>query len=266
MSATLGGLIKDYRIQRGIQQLEIAYKIGWKDATILSRIEQGVTKTPSRQVIDKICAAMELEEEEKNNLLYVGGYIPTDIEVEEMRKKMTPIINEFKYPVLMEDFTWRCLYTNEAGRYFEYKNEEEENFILTHKPNAIEYNLQEDYFKSKFPSIITEEDKKEFFIGITAQFLNEQRHRTNQKWYMDLMKRLMENPYFRMIYKEAVKIPSSTLVLDITKQTVTHRKKPDIVLSFFMFSVPILSDKRFFLEYHVPADTETFNYYEKDNH
>lgn len=263
MSATLGGLIKDYRIQRGIQQLEIAYKIGWKDATILSRIEQGVTKTPSREVIDKICSAMELEEEEKNNLLYVGSYVPTSEEINNIRNKMDPIINNYLYPILIEDFTWRVVHENEAARHLEYKDENEAKWVDENLPNALEYNFQEEYHNAKFPKNIKEEDKIEFLTAITAQFLSEQKERSNQRWYKDLMTKLMRNPRFRNIYQTAIKIDTSTIVRDYSKQTVAHRRNPNKILSYFMFNVPLMTDARFFLEFQVPADIETFKYYEE---
>lgn len=46
MSATLGGLLKDYRLQKNLSQLEIAFAMGWKEPSRLSRIEQGKIGNP----------------------------------------------------------------------------------------------------------------------------------------------------------------------------------------------------------------------------
>jgi len=35
MSATLGGLIKDYRLQKNISQIEIAFVLGWREPSRL---------------------------------------------------------------------------------------------------------------------------------------------------------------------------------------------------------------------------------------
>ena len=66
INSTLGGLIKDYRLQKGISQLDIAFSLGWKETSRLSRIEQGRTEKPDRELLDKIIRALNLEEEEKN--------------------------------------------------------------------------------------------------------------------------------------------------------------------------------------------------------
>ena len=77
MSATLGGYIKDLRLQKNISQLEIAFALGWKEPSRLSRIEQGKVGNPPRELIDKLIDAMTLSEEEKNQLLVIGNYLPT---------------------------------------------------------------------------------------------------------------------------------------------------------------------------------------------
>ena len=261
MSATLGGLIKDYRLQKNIPQLEIAYKIGWKDATILSRIEKGVTKQPSREIIDKLCDAMHLDNTEKSNILLAGCYVPTKEEVESIRTITTPIINQYRYPIIVEDFTWRVVHENKAGEHLEYRDQEEVDKADITIPSALEYNFDDLYMADKFPASI-EKDKKEFLISITAQFISEHKNRSNQKWYKDTLKRLMAKPTFREIYQEALKYDENELILDYTKQTVAHRRNQDCLLSFYMFTVPILSDVRFFLEFHIPANKETYLYYE----
>jgi len=49
LTATLGGLIKDYRIKKRLSQLEVSLRIGWKDTTRLSKIEQGRVGKPIRK-------------------------------------------------------------------------------------------------------------------------------------------------------------------------------------------------------------------------
>ena len=264
MSATLGGLIKDYRLQKGIPQLDIAYKLGWKDSTILSRIEQGVTKTPSRSVVDNIAKELNLSEIEKNHLLLVGGYLPTTEEIEQIRIKTDKTMKDYRYPLILEDFSWRIIHQNEAAKHLENKDEQEEIEIEKNVPNALVYNFQEEYHKEKFSHLINEKDKEAFLISITTQFISEHKNNTSQKWYKDMMKKLMAKPEFRHIYKIALKQDTSKLVLDYTQQTVVHRRNPSNILSFFMFTVPILSDNRFFFEFHVPSDAKTYEYYEKN--
>src|SRR3990167_7521054 len=105
MSATLGGYIKDYRLQKNISQLEIAFALGWKEPSRLSRIEQGRVGNPERKMMDRIIAALKLSEEEKNDLLFAGNYLPTNEEIREIRKKIDSTIEKWLYPVIVYDFS-----------------------------------------------------------------------------------------------------------------------------------------------------------------
>lgn len=260
MSASLGGLIKDYRIKKKIPQLEVAYKIGWKDATILSRIEQGITKNPTKEIIDKICEAMKLEQADKNYILLSGGYLPTDEEIENLKKTLNPLINSSKYPINVSDFAWRIIHENEAAKMIHYKNEEDEKELIPQKLTALEITLNKKYYPS---TLIRQNYGEDFFIGITAQYIYEQKNRTHQKWYIETIKRIMKNPEFRSIYNKAILYPKEKLVLDFATQQVKHRNAPDKILTFHMFNVPLYQDKRVFLEYLIPADLETINFYNK---
>ena len=70
--STLGGLIKDYRIKKRLSQLEVSLRIGWKDSTRLSKIEQGRVGRPTRPTLDKIMGALSLSEQEKGQMLLTG--------------------------------------------------------------------------------------------------------------------------------------------------------------------------------------------------
>src|SRR5258706_10528973 len=98
MSATLGGLIKDLRLQKNISQLEIAFALGWKEPSRLSRIEQGKNASPPRFLIENIMDAMKLTEEERYHLLMAGNYMPTDEEVEKARQKINPYLEAWLFP------------------------------------------------------------------------------------------------------------------------------------------------------------------------
>src|SRR6185369_6715626 len=111
-NSTLGGLIKDYRLQKGISQLDIAFSLGWKETSRLSRIEQGKTEKPTREFLDKIIRPLGLEEEEKNTLLLIGGYIPTEEEIVKIKKETKEILDNWPYPATLSDFSWRSISQN----------------------------------------------------------------------------------------------------------------------------------------------------------
>ena len=89
---TLGGLIKDYRIKKRISQLDISLKLGWKDTSRISKIEQGRVGKPNRDTAERLMQALDLTEQERGNFLLVGGYLPTDEEIK-------IILNETDFPV-----------------------------------------------------------------------------------------------------------------------------------------------------------------------
>src|SRR3990172_4918789 len=96
--ATLGGLIKDFRIQKRISQLEVATKVGWSDTTRLSKIEQGRTSKPTRAVTDRILDALDISESEKNGLLLFGGYIPDPTEIKKAITDVKEKVDNWPYP------------------------------------------------------------------------------------------------------------------------------------------------------------------------
>ena len=106
VTATLGGLIKDFRIKKRLSQFDVSLRIGWKDTSRLSKIEQGRVGKPARETIEKIIKALELNQQEKGQLLYAGGYLPTDEEIEDIIKKVRTKIDNWHYPAYLLDFSW----------------------------------------------------------------------------------------------------------------------------------------------------------------
>src|SRR3990167_1866129 len=107
ITATLGGLIKDYRIKKRLPQFEVSLRIGWKDTSRLSKIEQGRVGKPTRETIEKIIKALELNEQEKGEFLFTGGYLPTDQEIKKVIEPVRDKIQNCPHPAVFIDFSWR---------------------------------------------------------------------------------------------------------------------------------------------------------------
>ena len=84
LTATLGGLIKDYRIKKRLSQIDVSLRLGWKDTSRISKIEQGRVGKPNRQTAERIINALDLNEQEKGHFLLVGGYLPIDSEIQKV--------------------------------------------------------------------------------------------------------------------------------------------------------------------------------------
>src|SRR3990167_5288204 len=54
LQASLGGLLKDFRTQKGISQTELCLGLGWKDTYLLEKIELGKNGKPAREIVNRI--------------------------------------------------------------------------------------------------------------------------------------------------------------------------------------------------------------------
>lgn len=262
MSASLGGLVKDYRLQKNISQLEIAFALGWKEPSRLSRIEQGRVEKPPRELLEKIMDAMRLRREERNHLLYVGNYVPTDKDIEEVKTLTDPVIQEWGYPVEVLDFTWRVVHENNASKDFYYTSHVHTK-TNKGKPNVLEIIFSPDFPPNKNQA---EENKKQWYAfqtKVLVQFQYAQRTRTKEKFYTELVGRMMKNPLFRELWLQAQQLTTQDIATNYGEKVFINPKNPKQVLRFTFFVVPMFKNPRFDIEFHVPADRETFEYFEK---
>ena len=98
ITATLGGLIKDYRIKKRLSQFDVSLRIGWKDTSRLSKIEQGRVGKPTRETIEKIIKALGLSQYERGSMLLSCGIVPTREEIKNAIFRLRETIGTFKYP------------------------------------------------------------------------------------------------------------------------------------------------------------------------
>lgn len=262
-SSTLGGLIKDYRMQRGMSQTDIAFSLGWKQTSRLSRIEQGITEKPPRELLDNIIHAIDLEEEEKNTLLLTGGYIPTEEEIEQIRKETNPIIEQWPYPAFVFDFSWRILSHNKHNSHI-YKMSEEDNKMLEkYHPRILDILFDPNFRQNKMLKTSEAENWIDFLRISILNFKYEQRHRTKEKWYIDHVKNLMRNDFFRELWVETdVREKIMGMVGKFTPKNIIHPDDENKLLHFFRFSAPMLKDPRIELYYLIPRDSKTYDYYQ----
>jgi transcriptional regulator with XRE-family HTH domain len=264
--ATLGGLIKDYRIQKRLSQVDISTKVGWSDTTRLSKIEQGRTFKPSREVVCRILEALDLTEPEKNEALLVGSYIPTENEIKNAIKTVHEKLFSWPYPAYITDFTWRLVASNQPAS---------KTFYVPPKLNLIEetINLLEFPFfpESALPLEISKGDDEKniatFPIAQVAQFKIEQRMRKNEPWYRKLITKLMKNESFRQHWSEVTPDSYRKKVLDYEYKVVrgkwTGKSK---TLRFHILTSKLVDDPRFLIMLYLPADKETEAFYTNKSH
>ena len=180
--------------------MEVSLRIGWKDTSRLSKIEQGRVGKPTRETIDKVIKALDLSEQEKGEFLFTGGYLPTDQEIKKVIEAVRDKIQNWPHPAVFIDFSWRCLLINQATVETFGFPRDFINQVPIVKPNLLEMVIAPktfmpvDIFKGD-----DEKNLKPFPIAQTAQFKFEQTGRENDSWYKKLIGKLTKNPEFRKI-------------------------------------------------------------------
>ncbi|KKP59860.1 MAG: hypothetical protein UR52_C0002G0088 [Candidatus Gottesmanbacteria bacterium GW2011_GWA1_34_13] len=255
------GLIKDYRLQKNISQLEVAFAMGWSEPSRLSRIEQGKVSNPSREFLEKLMIIMKLEEEEKNDLLLIGNYLPSSDEINSVKKIYQPFINNWPYPVVVLDFSWRIIDINivHIKIYRVPKNLLEQ--IKKHQINLLEIVFDEDYMLNKE---IKNKELVDWHIvleNMLIQFISSQKTRTKEDWYISLIKKMMSNKLFRELWQKAQLFKEVGIVRNFGLKKLLHPDDNNKRLEFTFFIEPLMIDPRFQIELHVPANKETFDYF-----
>ncbi len=265
LTATLGGLIKDYRLKKRLSQLEVSLRIGWSDATRLSKIEQGRVGKPTRETIDKIIKALELNEQEKGEFLLTGGYLPTEEEIKLVIKIVKDKIDNWCYPAYLMDFSFRWLYTNPLTIALIKLPPEETITIEKNKPNFLEAPFLS---YDQFPCIVKKGEDVDHllpfsFSQVTA-FKTENSRYQREGWYRKLIGQLMKYEEFRTLWSSVTLADYHKSLFDYEYKQMTiedHGKK--ITLDFHLQTAKFIFDPRFQVVLYHPATQETSNFYQK---
>lgn len=265
ITATLGGLIKDYRIKKRLSQLEVSLHIGWQDTTRLSKIEQGRVGKPTRVTVDKIIKALDLNEQEKGDFLFTGGYLPTEEEIKEAIDEATQKIDSWVYPAYLMDFSFRWLYTNlHTLKSAEYPPEFKK-VILKNRPSFLEFPfLSKDQFSIEVFKGEDINNLKSFQVAQVAAFKTENEKFQNESWYKKLVKYLMKYEEFRKIW------PKITLQ-DYHKKLFDYEYKRMVgiyngkrrSLDFHLQTAKLIRDPRFQIVLYYPANKEAEDFFKK---
>jgi transcriptional regulator with XRE-family HTH domain len=241
ITATLGGLIKDFRIKKRFPQLKISSRIGWKDSTRLSKIEQGRAGKPTRETVDKIIKALELTNQEKGEFLLTGSYLPTDNEIAQTINAVGRRILTWPYPAYLMDFGWRMLLINQPTiDIFQFPQE-----LLKTAPK-IKPNLLESVIKDWQIEILKGDDKnnlKPLAQTLVAQFKAEHLGKENERWYKQLISKLSSNEYFRKLWNT---IDASNYHKKLYEYEYKMVRWPNgKTATYHVFDSKLVSDRRF---------------------
>ncbi len=263
MSATLGGLIKDYRLQKNLSQMEVAFALGWNETSRLSRIEQGKVGNPSREFIDRLIKIMKLEEEEKNTLLLAGNYLPTLEEIEQAKKIYESLIDNWPFPATVFDFSWRVMGANMKCAKVYPVPDKFKDLFRNLQVNRLEVLFDDDFVQNKFLRGSDLQNWHDFLTNLLAQYRSLQKNRTKENWYILLIKKMLSNKLFRTLWQRVQFTEEKGIIQNYGRKKVVHPDDRSKRLEFHVFLEPLMRDSRFYIDLQLPADETTFEYFKQ---
>lgn len=267
-TATLGGLIKDYRIKKRLSQLEVSLRIGWKDTSRLSKIEQGRVGKPTTQTLDKIINALELDSQERNSLLMASRILPTETEIRKALDKTKVRMESFESPVILIDYSWRTFFFSETAKKIFKTRTDINTYLLEHKPNWLEIlfnqkrfwdiHLHEQYFK---------DDKLIEHAHEIAQYKYEHQGNTHEKWYINMLAIMSKNKKFMESWNTIQPEDYNNLFYEYENHTIkgSWTGNKEEILNFHVFAIHPSFDYRYFILIYLPSDDSTSNMLSKIN-
>lgn len=259
-TATLGGLIKDYRLRKRLSQLEVSISMGWSDSTRLSKIEQGRVGKPNRNTVEKIMDSLNLTDQERGEFLLVGGYVPTDVEIRKAIKEIRPMIDRWPYPAYVLDFTWRLVYINNLGLHLFGLGPSWKNKIRKTYVNVLSFPFLP---KNEFPVYIEQgEDRNNLTSFATAQiaaFKKDNHLFQGESWYNKLTAQLMKYPEFRRVWPsidERQHFKYKKMYEYEYKRITSVQRGKRKVFEFHVFLTKMYDEPRFMGVMYIPANKE----------
>lgn len=260
--ATLGGLIKDHRLKKRLSQLEVSLRIGWSDATRLSKIEQGRVSKPTRKTLDKIMDALELDVHQRGEMLRVGTRIPEALESKKVLSVLIKEVQHVNYPILIVDTFWTTYYVNDQFIKLFSLSKACVADINSNHPNWLELLFSTDYINSNTIKAGSSEKKvSEYKNYQISQFKYEMSEYITETWFNDLIKKLKINPEFKEKWENmSHKEDSAYLWYDYEFYEIINNGQ---VLKFHVCTMRPSIDPRFNYIVHFPADKKTIDFFEK---
>jgi transcriptional regulator with XRE-family HTH domain len=259
--ATVGELLKSFRIRKNLSQSELVLNMGGTDSTRLDRIEQGTEENPPREIIEDISSALSLHINEKNNLLLAGNYVPSQQEINEIRFALEDEIEKWPYSVVLYDFCWRIILINQKHLHVLGLDQSAKEKIYQDTPSALEIIFDPNFLPNIY---LKGEDLKIWhnnLLRFVTHFRSLQRSIVKEKWYFDLIQKLMSNELFRSIWRKSEEKESTLISTRFGRKILVDYQ--GVKLNCNIFVVPFYKDPRFEIEFYNPADIDTFNYYVK---
>lgn len=263
----LGGLIRNLRRKNGINQKILAdFHMGGLSQTWLSRLETGVVR-PTRREIDLLFLALRASFEERVEILFVGGFLPTKEEVALSQDVFDYLLFDWSRRELpcaiIDSMSWRFLAWNDFADQLFGLNQAKavkaakisnlsaiEDDHLHDSPQFLEMIFDSDY---ELCRRIKEGDENKFFklcAGQFNHFFSATALWEELPWHRRIMRRVMATQFFVQLWPMGHKFVPFDLMSGYTEFCI---KTPNgNVQPWLEFSSELSSDKRFRVLRYVP--------------
>lgn len=262
--ASLGGLIKEFRIKKRLSQQDISLLVGWKDTTRLSKIEQSRIGSISHDTLHKIIKALDLNENERARMLLASGVVPTKEESKQLVSKLKESISYINAPLYIVDFAWNAIYMNDLTRKIYMIPEKEREYIESKMPNWMELVfLRKTFSKVSIHEGYNKASLYPYDEFQLAYFKDELAPYITNRWYKDLISQLSQDEHFRELWSSTSALKNATLYEYVYKEISGTWNGKQQVLKFHSFSIRPSFDFRYFITSLHAADEHTFKFYAK---
>ena len=266
LTATLGGVIKDYRIKKRLSQLEVSLRTGWKDTTRLSKIEQGRVGVPTRVTVEKIMKALALTKKEKADMLMAANIVPTKKEAANTLQKLEAYLRNIPFPIILFDFAWHVYFFNSLARELFHLTNKEYQFIVKKNLNWFELQFGYDFLgKVHMRGGYLKSDLQPFKEYIVEHFKYGHEETIMEKGFQKMLASLSQkSDEFRKLWAKTKPATENRFYdYEINEFTSTWKGKKR-TLTFHVYSVRPAFDFRFIFLIHQPADWETTKFYPQE--
>lgn len=240
-------------------------RVGWKDTSRLSKIEQGRVSKPTRPTLDKIMEALELNDQERNMMLLASGILPFEVEIKQAVEKLKSRMESFKIPIIFIDYSWRVFYFNREAMKLYKISSQGLNYAMRKKPNWLELLfLYKNFFGGLSKEGFSKNEQLSLYEHEIALFKYEQKNHTGEKWYRDLISKLSKSERFRSLWPKIDPKRYEHLMYEYEYHTVEGNWEGyKGALNFDVFSIHPTFDFRFYMMIYEPADGDTYKFYEE---
>lgn len=238
---TVGEVVRTLRNRRDLEQVVLARKCGWRDASAVSRIETDRVR-PTKRTLLKLTDALAdptttgSPDQVRGMLFLASGILPTKQEIADLAPAL-PGIEGWTQPAALMDFGWHVWVMNRPfGR------------VVAHTGEPRGRHLLDILFDPSHPLRARAPDAWETLSSHTVSLFRQTAGRyQGRRWYESLIDSLASRPGFEEIWKHPPE-PSPSTISGAWEETSST------IGAWGVLMLPLATDARLWVALLVPED------------